>query len=430
MFMIATPRSLEGMNVGLSGAIPDPKDLEQNDSSEFDIRSAVGYVVESVLRRGGRVVHGNHPSYRDVVERAVANVPQSSLAPGLNPVKMYVVAPFVTAADADDLRDKHGYYADIEFVGPIAEPDWSQQTLAAQRISWLQVMREKLAAEVDALVCIGGRGVRPDVPRPGIQAEASLAVLAGKPFYLAAALGGFAEHLERENLLPASEKRRNGLLPGDNRALSTEADPSKVTELILKGLDGVWRSRGTAAHTSGAGEVVRPDSQSAELAAPAKPAKDPSNEGKGVMTNDYIQHLRMIQRVIDRLANNSFMYKGWSVVLVSALLTLTARDLRPGYALVALLPTVCFWWLDAYYLRQERLFRRLFEQVRAKGLAMDPPTTDFSMRTSAPKPSEPDARNFTLYSVAFSGTEAWPYVPLLLTLGAVAICGWLVGSRP
>jgi hypothetical protein len=33
---------------------------------------------------------------------------------------------------------------------------------------------------------------------------------------------------------------------------------------------------------------------------------------------DKIKHLEMIQAVISRLANNSFLLKGWSITLVSA----------------------------------------------------------------------------------------------------------------
>jgi len=32
-----------------------------------------------------------------------------------------------------------------------------------------------------------------------------------------------------------------------------------------------------------------------------------------------LKHLEMLQGVINRMANNSFLLKGWSVVLISAL---------------------------------------------------------------------------------------------------------------
>jgi hypothetical protein len=145
------------------------------------------------------------------------------------------------------------------------------------------------------------------------------------------------------------------------------------------------------------------------------------------MTDEYIKHLEMIQGVISRLAENSFKYKGLSTTLVSALLALAAKDERPGYALVGLLPAVCFWWLDAYYLCQERLFRRLYDQVRAKGLASVPPATDFSMRTSAPPCDDAEAQRYSVVGVAFSKTIAWLYIPLILVVVVVAVIVWAVG---
>jgi len=76
-------------------------------------------------------------------------------------------------------------------------------------------------------------------------------------------------------------------------------------------------------------------------------------------------HLAMIRRVINRLAQNSFLLKGWSVLLVSALLAVAASSSEDWILPVAFLPAVVFWGLDGYYLRQERLFRRLYDRARA-----------------------------------------------------------------
>lgn len=75
-------------------------------------------------------------------------------------------------------------------------------------------------------------------------------------------------------------------------------------------------------------------------------------------------HLQFIQGVINRLASNSFQMKGWSVVLVAAILVLLAREDRLDDAPIALVPVLIFWFLDGYFLRQERLFRALYDQVR------------------------------------------------------------------
>lgn len=79
-----------------------------------------------------------------------------------------------------------------------------------------------------------------------------------------------------------------------------------------------------------------------------------------------IKHLEFIQNVINRMANNSFLLKGWSVVLISALFALSAKDTNPFFIYLAYFPCAIFWSLDGYFLRQERMYRKLYDEVRAK----------------------------------------------------------------
>jgi hypothetical protein len=94
------------------------------------------------------------------------------------------------------------------------------------------------------------------------------------------------------------------------------------------------------------------------------------------------------------------------------------------------LPAICFWWLDAYYLLQERLYRRLFDKVRADGLAAGATPTDFCMKTIAPAPTDADASKYTLTGVAFSKTIAWLHIPLVLAVVSVAVIVWMKGTPP
>ena len=93
---------------------------------------------------------------------------------------------------------------------------------------------------------------------------------------------------------------------------------------------------------------------------------------------DREKHLELIQGVINRMAGNSFQLKGWSVTLVSALFALAANDARVDFVFVAYFPAIAFWGLDGYFLREERLFRKLYDAVRQK----PDPKSDFSMDTS------------------------------------------------
>lgn len=77
-----------------------------------------------------------------------------------------------------------------------------------------------------------------------------------------------------------------------------------------------------------------------------------------------LKHLEFVQAVINRMASNSFLLKGWSVTLVSAVFVLAVKDGNASVIPVAYLPVIVLWFLDAYFLRQERLYRKLYDAVR------------------------------------------------------------------
>lgn len=87
------------------------------------------------------------------------------------------------------------------------------------------------------------------------------------------------------------------------------------------------------------------------------------------------KHLEMIQGVINRMGQCSFLLKGWSVILISALFALAANNSNILFVYLAYFPAIAFWTLDGYYLYQERLFRNLYDKVRN----MDTDKIDFSM---------------------------------------------------
>jgi len=81
------------------------------------------------------------------------------------------------------------------------------------------------------------------------------------------------------------------------------------------------------------------------------------------MSAEKIKHLEFIQAVITRMNANSFQIKAWMVAIVSAILALYASTKNHDFVLVAILPVLIFWFLDAYYLTQERKFRGLYNDV-------------------------------------------------------------------
>lgn len=68
-------------------------------------------------------------------------------------------------------------------------------------------------------------------------------------------------------------------------------------------------------------------------------------------------HLNILQSVIARMGANSASVKAWCVTLVSAILVVVADKGNANFAWLAVIPTLLFCFLDAYYLGLEKGFR-------------------------------------------------------------------------
>ena len=65
----------------------------------------------------------------------------------------------------------------------------------------------------------------------------------------------------------------------------------------------------------------------------------------------FVEELKIIQDIIKRMALNSFLIKGWAITLVVATLLLKGNKYQ---VLIAFIPLLVFWFLDAYFLWQEK----------------------------------------------------------------------------
>ncbi len=98
-----------------------------------------------------------------------------------------------------------------------------------------------------------------------------------------------------------------------------------------------------------------------------------------------VKHLEMIQQIIIRMANCSFLLKGWSITLATAGIWISTKANNSSYICILVFPTILFWILDGYFLNQERLFRQLYNSVRQEK------ETDFSMKICCSKSNWLDA---------------------------------------
>lgn len=84
------------------------------------------------------------------------------------------------------------------------------------------------------------------------------------------------------------------------------------------------------------------------------------------------KEIDLIQSCINRMAQNSFMVKGWLITLVTVILALLPEKVNTrGICIIVLLATFCFWYLDAFFLRLERLYRWKYEWVIVKRCETD-----------------------------------------------------------
>ncbi len=127
-----------------------------------------------------------------------------------------------------------------------------------------------------------------------------------------------------------------------------------------------------------------------------------------------MKHLEFIQIIINRMAGNSFIIKGWAITLVAALFALSSKDANKNYIIISFLPVITFWILDGYFLSRERAFRCLYDKVRN----LDEKEIDFSLDILQFK----ERKNNWFWSI-FSHTILFFYVSLV---GVMLIIAYLI----
>lgn len=136
------------------------------------------------------------------------------------------------------------------------------------------------------------------------------------------------------------------------------------------------------------------------------------------MTEEKIKHLEFIQNVITRMNTNSFQIKGWNVTIVSAILAIFASTKNIYFLLSAIFPSVIFWFLDTYYLMQERKFRGLYNDVA--GISDNPK----SIKLFAMPPdlyTKDTDKKYSFWNVFWSTTIWKLYLSIIILLVAFFI---------
>lgn len=129
-------------------------------------------------------------------------------------------------------------------------------------------------------------------------------------------------------------------------------------------------------------------------------------------TEEKLKHLDFVQAVITRMAQNSFMYKGWAVTILAGGIAVS-KDMTGQLFILALVPALCaFWLLDSLYLRQERLFRHLYSNVVQDNVS----TFSMNAQVYASTPLLGD-----ILKIMFSWSVLCLYLPMILLVIVIGL---------
>lgn len=87
------------------------------------------------------------------------------------------------------------------------------------------------------------------------------------------------------------------------------------------------------------------------------------------------EYLQMLQEPICRMSTISAIFKGFAATIVAGISAISYSTTNVWILGLSFLPVLAFAVLDIYYLKLERKFRFLFDQVR-----LDQHAIDFSMK--------------------------------------------------
>jgi hypothetical protein len=103
-----------------------------------------------------------------------------------------------------------------------------------------------------------------------------------------------------------------------------------------------------------------------------------------------LEVLSTIQNITKRMATNSLIIKGWTVVVVGIILLLSSTEYQ---ALIAVFALLVFWYLDAYFLQQKKMYRALYKEIVENKLNIgddffDIRTARYEAGIEVPRPSK------------------------------------------
>lgn len=145
------------------------------------------------------------------------------------------------------------------------------------------------------------------------------------------------------------------------------------------------------------------------------------------MSNEEIfKEIDLIQSCINRMASNSFLIKGWALGIYAGVTALTKGENLSNVILMlctTIIPFICFWVLDAYFLQMERKYRAMYEDRLSRRKKYDDSEL-FELNPNKYKTSSILRIMFSLTLMVFYGIPffvsfivliIWPYIECFLS---------------
>jgi hypothetical protein len=157
---LVIPSPLRGLRVGITGAVPEPESWGKARALDQTILRFVSQLSGLVLKYGGEVVHGSHPSFTPVIATQARHFQSESATKALTLIasELFGDPPPVVVRCADVAR-----VVLTPRIGDPKSPQIRDYSLTALRLA--------LAQEIDVVVAVGTLHASSSRPTAGSRAR-------------------------------------------------------------------------------------------------------------------------------------------------------------------------------------------------------------------------------------------------------------------
>lgn len=130
------------------------------------------------------------------------------------------------------------------------------------------------------------------------------------------------------------------------------------------------------------------------------------------MGEQKIIYLQMIQEPITRMSTASAIIKGFAATIVAGVASVPYDDINIWVLALAFTPVLLFAILDIYYLKLEKRYRHLYEEVRTNKREVD-----FSLKT----PTDDTTAHARVLD-CIKSPSFWLFYPAMIAILFAVIC--------